>query len=175
MLKKEKVVSRRELAARIKELGRVITADYAGREPLLLGVLNGSFIFLADLVRVLKLPVEIDFIQASSYGDSTCTSGTVKVRGEGRLMAAGRDLLLVEDIVDTGRTIACLKGLLEKKGAASVRICALIDKRERREVEVSVDYAGFVIEEGFLVGYGLDYAGQHRHYPAIYRLTGGIS
>ncbi|HIJ90185.1 MAG: hypoxanthine phosphoribosyltransferase [Desulfobulbaceae bacterium] len=174
MIEKEEVVARNDIAARVKELGQAITRDYAGRRLVLIGILNGSFIFLADLVREIELPIEIDFIRVSSYGSSTCSSGTIQCTKDTELELAGKDILLVEDIVDTGRTIACLKDLLSSRKAESVKICALIDKKERREVEVVVDYAGFVVAEGFLVGYGLDHAEHHRQYPAIYKIVSGV-
>lgn len=175
MQQKEELISRDRIAVRVKELGRMITSDYAGKSLLALGILNGAFIFLADLVREIELPIEIAFLRASSYGDATCSSGAVKLEEGGGAAVAGRDVLLVEDIVDTGRTIVCLREYLLAAGAASVRIAALIDKRERREVEVTVDYYGFTVAEGFLAGYGLDCAGRHRNLPAIVRLTDGAA
>ena len=173
MIEKEEVVSRSDIARRVKELGRAITLDYAGRRLVVIGILNGAFIFLADLVREIELPMEIDFIRVSSYGSSTCSSGTIQCSKDTELELAGKDILLVEDIVDTGRTIACLRELLLLRKAESVRVCAMIDKKERRAVEVVVDYVGFEVPEGFLVGYGLDHAQQHRQYPAIYKLVSG--
>ena len=174
MIEKEEVVSRQEIAKRVQELGQAITRDYAGRQLVVIGILNGAFIFLADLVREIALPVEIDFIRVASYGSSTCSSGVIQCSKDTELDLVGKDVLLVEDIVDTGRTIACLIGLLAARYARSVKICALIDKKERREVAVAVDYAGFVVAEGFLVGYGLDHAEQHRQYPAIYKLVSPV-
>ncbi|MFA6898626.1 MAG: hypoxanthine phosphoribosyltransferase [Desulfurivibrionaceae bacterium] len=175
MIEKEEVFSRIDIAKRVKELGQAITRDYSGgSQVVMLGILNGAFIFLADLVREIELPLEIDFIRVSSYGSGTCSSGTIHCTKDTELDLAGRDVLLVEDIVDSGRTLACLKAILAARKAKSVRICALIDKQERRAVEVTVDYAGFVVTEGFLVGYGLDHAEQHRHYPAIYKIISGV-
>ncbi|MFA7381925.1 MAG: hypoxanthine phosphoribosyltransferase [Desulfurivibrionaceae bacterium] len=173
MIEKEELVSRVAIARRVKELGQAITRDYAGRRLVVIGILNGAFIFLADLVREIELPMEIDFIRVSSYGSSTCSSGAIQCSKDTELELAGKDILLVEDIVDTGRTIACLRELLMRRKAESVRVCSLIDKKERREVAVAVDYAGFEVAEGFLVGYGLDHAQQHRQYPAIYKLVSG--
>ncbi len=174
MIEKEEVVSRADIAKRVRELGQAINRDYAGRQLVMLGILNGAFIFLADLVREIELPIEIDFIRVSSYGSSTCSSGTIQCTKDAEIELAGKDILLVEDIVDTGRTLACLRQLLMARKARSVRICALIDKKERREVEVAVDYAGFAVAEGFLVGYGLDHAEQHRQYPAIYKIVSPV-
>ena len=173
MIEKEEVVSRTDIARRVKELGQAITRDYSGRRLVVVGILNGAFIFLADLVREIELPMEMDFIRVSSYGSATCSSGAVHCSKDTEIELTGKDILLVEDIVDTGRTIACLKEILTARKAASVRICTLIDKKERREVEVAVDYVGFEVAEGFLVGYGLDYAEQHRQYPAIYKIVSG--
>jgi len=174
MIEKKEVVSRKDIARRVKELGQAITRDYSGRSLVVVGILNGAFIFLADLVREIELPIEIDFIRVSSYGSSTCSSGAVHCTKDTEIGLAGKDVLLVEDIVDTGRTIACLKELLTARKADSVKVCALIDKKERREVEVEVDYAGFLVAEGFLVGYGLDHAEQHRQYPAIYKIVSPV-
>lgn len=159
-----------EIAARVGELGRQISADYRGRELVLIGVLNGAFILLADLARTLTIPVRIDFIRVASYGNAACSSGQVSLRKDVELDLHGRHLLLVEDIVDSGRTLACLREHFQQRGAASLAVCALIDKRERREVDLVVDYPGFQVESGFLVGYGLDYAEDHRQYPAVYRI-----
>jgi hypoxanthine phosphoribosyltransferase len=174
MIEKKEVVSRQDIARRVKELGQAITRDYSGRRLVVVGILNGAFIFLADLVREIELPIEIDFIRVSSYGASTCSTGAIQISKDSEIELAGKDVLLVEDIVDTGRTLACLKELFAARKAESVRICALIDKHERREVEVAVDYAGFEVAEGFLVGYGLDHAEQHRQYPAIYKLVSPV-
>jgi len=173
MIVKKEIVSRTDIARRVKELGQAISRDYSGRPLVMIGILNGAFIFLADLVREIELPMEIDFIRVASYGSGTCSSGTIQCTKDTELDLTGKDILLVEDIVDTGRTLVRLKELLATRKVASVKICALIDKKERREVEVEVDYVGFVVAEGFLVGYGLDHAQQHRHYPAIYNIVSG--
>jgi len=167
MTKQRVVFSREEITARVRELGRAISTDYAGRSLVVIGILNGAFIFLADLVREIDLDIEVDFLRVASYGNATASSGTLRFSKDIELDIRGKDVLLVEDIIDTGRTMAALKGVLADKEAASVRTCVLIDKRERREVEVAADYAGFVCHEGFLVGYGLDHAERHRQYPEI--------
>lgn len=167
----EIVYSAEQIASRARELGRRISADYQGREILLVGVLNGAFIWAADLVRVLTVPVLVDFVRTASYGQSSSSSGQVRLSKDVELPVAGRHVLLVEDIVDSGRTLARLRELFMARGVASLRVCALLDKRERRAVEVEVEYPGFVVEHGFLVGYGLDYAEQYRRYPAIYQLS----
>ncbi len=164
------VIAEEEIRKRVEELGRRISADYGGGGLVVVGVLNGAFIFTADLVRALTVPVEVDFIRVASYGDNTCSSGEVRLTKDVELSLAGKDVLLVEDIVDTGCTLKHLKELLGKRHANSVRVCALIDKSERREVAVEIDYTGFEIAEGFLVGYGLDFAEKHRNLPAVYHL-----
>jgi len=166
----EILIDRAAIAARVAELGQQISAEYAGRELLVVGVLTGAFIFTADLVRVLDLPFEVDFIRVASYGGTTSSSGQIRLSKDLESPVAGRHLLLVEDIVDTGRTLAWLQAHLLARQPASLKVCTLIDKRERREMEVAVDYAGFPVAEGFLVGYGLDYGGHHRQLPDICRL-----
>ncbi|GBE13586.1 hypoxanthine phosphoribosyltransferase [bacterium BMS3Bbin14] len=171
MATKELVLSRERIQSRVIELGQRITADYRGKKLVMIGVLNGAFIFLADLVRAVTTAHEIDFIKVASYGDSASSSGTIRLVKDVEIDVAGKDILLVEDIVDSGRTLAWLTENFAHKQAASVRVCALIDKRERRETEVGIDYTGFVLEQGFLVGYGLDYAQQYRHLPEIFALN----
>ncbi|MEJ2033342.1 MAG: hypoxanthine phosphoribosyltransferase [Deltaproteobacteria bacterium] len=164
------IFSREEIARRTRELGEAITRDYAGCRLVVIGILKGAFIFTADLVRAIDLPLEIDFIRVASYGSKSCSSGDLKLTKDVELPLAGKDVLLVEDIVDTGRTVACLKELFERHQPRSVRICALIDKKERREMDAEIDYIGFTVAKGFLVGFGLDYAERHRQYPAVYHL-----
>jgi len=169
MMDKEILFSEPEIAGRIQELGREITADYSGRPLVLIGVLKGAFMFLADLARNIDLPVEIDFIRVASYGDATTTSGTIRLTKSPEIDLTGKDVLLVEDIVDTGSTLVWLRQYFKEHQAGSVKMCALVDKYERREKEVVVDYSGFRVEKGFLTGYGLDHAEQFRNLPAIYR------
>jgi len=164
------IISRLQLQARVEELGRRITQDYQDRQLVLLGVLNGAFIFAADLCREIDLDLEIDFIQVTSYGASTESSGTIRLLKEPSIDLTGKDLLLVEDIVDTGITMAWLQEHFRQSPANTVRICSLIDKKERRKVPVEVDYIGFSLERGFLVGYGLDCAERYRNLPAVYGL-----
>lgn len=170
MATRKLLIAHADIRRQVQELGRRITADYAGRPLVVLGILNGAFIFMADLVREIKLPIEIDFIRVSSYGASSCSSGEIKFSKEIELSISGKEVLLVEDIIDTGRTISCLQDYLSRFQPKSVSICALINKKERRELEIAPKYIGFEVEKGFLVGYGLDYAEQHRHYPEIYNL-----
>ena len=171
MTLKRTLIDAETIRQRVAELGTEITRDYSGRRPVLLGVLNGAFIFMADLARAIDLPVQIDFLRVASYGDATTSSGQVRMTKEPELALEDRDVLLVEDIVDTGTTIAWLRDYITSRKAASIRICALIDKQERRQTEVDVHYRGFTVQEGFLVGYGLDYAEDYRNLPDICTLT----
>ena len=173
MAEKELIISKTEIAKRIKELGDAITNDYGNNRLLVVGILKGAFIFLADLVREIRLDMEIDFVRLASYGLET-TAGSLSFTKDIELEVRGRAILLVEDIIDTGRTLSHLKHSFENRGAQSVRLCVLIDKRERRAVDVAVDYAGFVVQQGFLVGYGLDYSERHRQLPGT-RPTSSIA
>jgi len=170
MSKQELIVSEQQIRERVEELGKQISTDYGEKNPILVGVLNGSFIFLADLVRAITIPHQIDFIRVASYGASSKSSGKIHLSKDVELGLDGRDLLLVEDIVDTGTTLKWLKEYFAGKKVRSVRTCALIDKKERRKTTVTVDYTGFTLNKGFLVGYGLDYAERYRHLPQIYHL-----
>lgn len=170
MANMEIVIDREKIASRVAELGRLISADYAGSELLVVGVLTGAFVFTADLIRAIELPLEVDFVRVGSYGEGTCSSGKIALRKDLECSVAGRHILLVEDIVDTGLTLAWLLAHLLARHPASLKACALIDKRQRREIEVVVDYVGFPVAEGFLVGYGLDCGGQQRQLPDIHCL-----
>lgn len=155
------------LQARVAELAAAIDRDYAGSDRLTcVGVLKGSVFFLVDLVKRLQVPVAIDFFQTSSYGGGT-SAGEVRIRKDLDLPVRGADVLLVEDIVDTGYTLRTILDLLRFRGARSVKLCALLDKRPARQVDVPIDYCGFPIEDLFVVGYGLDYAEKFRNLPYI--------
>ncbi|HEV8676818.1 MAG TPA: hypoxanthine phosphoribosyltransferase [Methylomirabilota bacterium] len=156
-----------ELAGRVRDLGRQLSHDYAGREPVLIGVLNGAVVFLADLMRAMDVPVRCDFIGVSSYGHTSRSSGIVKITTDLGSSIEGRDVLVVEDIIDTGRTISYLRRNLETRHPKSLRICTLLDKIERREVAVELDYVGFTIPNEFVVGYGLDHGGFYRNLPYL--------
>jgi len=164
--------NRREIEAAVRRLASEISQDYRNKNPVLLGILRGSFVFLADLIRHLDFPLEVDFIELSSYGSSTQTSGKIKVVKKLETPVRDHDVLIVEDIVDTGLTTAFLIDYLKKRKAASVRLCALTDKPSRREVPVKIDYIGFTVPNKFLVGYGLDANQKFRNLPDICYLEG---
>ena len=164
--------SRDQIAQRVRELAASISADYTGSDLVLIGILRGAFVFLADLIRQLTIPVKVDFVGAASYGSQTQTSGQVAITKELQVPVAGRELLLVEDIEDTGVTLQAIQNKLKELGPRSIKVCTLIDKRERRLVDVPVDYVGFTIAKGFIVGYGIDYAEQYRYLPDIYCIEG---
>jgi hypoxanthine phosphoribosyltransferase len=170
MADRKLILSQKDISRRVRELGAAITEDYAGTSPLVIGVLNGAFIFLADLVREIKLDIEIDFVRVASYGMSTRSSGTIRFSKDVELDIRGRDILIVEDIVDTGLTLAALQKYLKERGAGSIRTCALVDKKERHRVEVNIDYSGFEVEKGFLIGYGLDCRERYRQLNEIFHL-----
>jgi hypoxanthine phosphoribosyltransferase len=163
----EVLLSEQQIQDRVKVLGARITSDYAGRNPLLIGVLKGACFFLTDLLRAIDTRVGIEFMAISSYGASTRTSGEVRILKDLDVPVEGRDLIVVEDIVDTGLTLSYLLRNLKSRGAASVKLVALLDKYERREREVEIDYLGFQIPDHFVVGYGLDYAERYRNLPFI--------
>ena len=164
-------ISEEEIRAKVRELAARINADYRDRHPLLVGILKGAFVFLADLIREIDLQVEVDFIATSSYGRSTESTGIVKIIKDLNQSITGRDVLLVEDIVDTGLTLRYLYNLLLSRNPRSLEICVLLDKKERRKVEVPVKYVGFEVPDLFLVGYGLDYAEKFRGLKYIRALS----
>jgi hypoxanthine phosphoribosyltransferase len=157
------LITREELGSRVAEIGRAISTDYAGMDPVLVGVLKGAVVFLADLMRSIALPLTTDFMSVSSYGGSTRSSGIVKITGDLSVSIEDRHVLIVEDIIDSGRTVSYLKRNLMTRHPRSLKICALLDKVERREVDVELDYVGFAIPDVFVVGYGLDHAGLYRN------------
>ncbi|SPD76094.1 Hypoxanthine-guanine phosphoribosyltransferase [uncultured Desulfobacterium sp.] len=167
-MEKEILISRERIRERVKDLARQISSDYEGKSPLLIGILKGSVFFFADLVREISIPVDIDFIGASSYGSQMESSGKIRLTKQVDSLLCARPVILVEDIVDTGLTLTHLVKTIESNSPESIKICALIDKLERRERTVCVDYCGFQIEKGFIVGYGLDYNEKYRQLPDIY-------
>jgi hypoxanthine phosphoribosyltransferase len=162
----EVLVSEEQIQAKVVELGKRISQDYAGEELLLIGLLRGAIVFLSDLMRAIEIPVRLDFIGISSYGAST-ESGAVRLVMDLETDIAGRHVLVVEDIVDTGKTLAYLVDNLRSRQPASLRVCALLDKPERRQVPIQVDYVGFEIPDKFVVGYGLDFAEGYRNLPFV--------
>ena len=164
------LLTENEIRERVADLAQQISSDYANKKLVMIGVLKGAFIFLADLVRRLKIPVEIDFVRASSYGSSDTSCGEVKLHGGITAEIRDKDVIIVEDILDTGLTVQNLIPALKRLGPKSVKVCACIDKYERRRADCHADYVCHSVESGFLVGYGLDYAEQYRNLPAIYDL-----
>ncbi len=161
------LITREEISKAVTRLASEIRRDYQGKRPLLIGVLKGSFVFMADLIRHLDLPLEVDFIKLSSYGAAKETSGKVRVVQPLKTAIKGRDVLVIEDIVDTGITISFLLDYLRKKKPASLKFCSLTDKPSRRQVPISIDYLGFTVPNKFIVGYGLDFNEEFRYLPDI--------
>lgn len=159
--------SEEQLRQRVKELGAQITADYAGKEPVLASVLRGSYIFMADLTRAIDLPVTVDFMAVSSYGAGTKSSGQVEIKKDLSDSIEGRDLIIVEDILDSGNTLFYLMEILKARKPDSIRICTLMDKPDRRTQPIVADYVGFTIPDAFVVGYGLDYDEKYRNLPYV--------
>jgi hypoxanthine phosphoribosyltransferase len=155
------------LAARVAELGAEVSADYVGRDLLLIGVLKGAVFFMADLMRHLTVPCEVDFMAISSYGDATDSSGIVRILKDLDINIEGRDVLVVEDIIDSGLTLSYLMRNLESREPGSLEVCALLTKPERREIDIPVRYVGFEIPNKFVVGYGLDFAERYRNLPYV--------
>lgn len=163
------MISQEEIQSKVAEAGLEISRDYRDKNLILIGILKGSFIFLADLTRSISINHQVDLVGVSSYS-GTSTTGIIKFTKEPDLDLKGKDILIVEDIVDTGRTLSALMGFFKSYKPRSMKVCTLINKSERRDVEVHVDYACFDLDEGFIVGYGLDYDQNYRHLPAIYDL-----
>lgn len=163
----EVLFSEEQLAARVKEIAKQIEQDYQGKEIMLISVLRGSFVFMADLCRHIDLPCTIDFMAVSSYGKGTSSSGQVQITKDLSSDISGKDIIVVEDILDSGNTLSYLLRLLEQRHPASIRLCTLLDKPERRVKHVDVHYSGFTIPDAFVVGYGLDYAEEYRNLPYI--------
>ncbi|WP_397542097.1 hypoxanthine phosphoribosyltransferase [Roseovarius salis] len=167
----DRMISAKEIAARIEALAREISAEFAGAEKLVVvGLLRGSFVFIADLVRELEMTVEVDFIETSSYGSAMHSSREVRILKDLRGDIAGRDVLVVEDIVDTGHTLSHVLALLQSRQPAKLRTIALLDKPSRRETDITADWTGFEIPDEFVVGYGIDYAQRNRNLPYIGRV-----
>ena len=166
-LKDELLLTREEIAARVAELGAQITRDYKGKDLTTVCILKGAVVFFVDLIRAIDLPLSMDFMSISSYGNATKSSGVVRILKDLDKPVNGKDVLIIEDIVDSGMTLSFLRDNLQSRGAASLKIATLLDKPDRRRVPLHVDYCGFVIPDEFVVGYGLDYAEQYRNLPDI--------
>lgn len=164
---KSVLISEKELADKIAELGAKITEDYRGKPLLVISVLKGASVFMSDLIRKIDLPIEIDFMAASSYGTGTKTHGSVKIIKDLDINVSGYDILIVEDILDSGVTLSNLINILRSRNPRSVNVCALLTKPARRQVEVPLRYEGFTVPDEFVVGYGLDYAEKYRNLPYI--------
>lgn len=165
------LISEEDIRAKVMEIGRRISSDYAGKEVLMIGILKGAMIFLADLVREITIPAQYDFMAVSSYGASSKSSGEVRILKDLEYGVEGRHIILVEDIVDTGLTLNYLAENLKSREPASVKICTLLDKPSRRVEPVEINYNGFVIPDEFVVGYGLDYSDRYRNFPCIMVLS----
>ena len=159
-----------EIDTAVKQLAAELNRDYPGKRPILIGVLKGSFMFMADLIRHLDFPLDIEFVRLSSYGRGKESSGRIKEVQPLPVSVKGRDVIVIEDIIDTGFTVSFLLNYLRRQKPASLKLCALADKPSRRKVSVTIDYSGFTVPDKFLVGYGLDWDEQYRHLPGIYVL-----
>ena len=167
-LKTDRVlISKARIQARVKQMARKISADYRGNDPVLVGVLRGSFVFMADLLREISIPVEVDFIAVASYGNGTRSGGVVRLNQDLSSAITGRHVILVEDIVDSGLTLSYLLKNLKTRRPASIEVCTLLDKEDRRKIKVPVKYKGFKIPDKFVVGYGLDHKQRYRNLPYV--------
>lgn len=161
------LITEEQLQQKVQELGRQIAADYSDKNLLMVSVLKGSILFMADLMRAIDIPLEVDFMSVSSYGSKSVTSGEVQILKDLGGSIEGKDLLIVEDILDSGLTLSYLTKMLKSRNPSSIRLCTLLDKPERRRVPVRPDYVGFTIPDAFVVGYGLDYAEKYRNLPFV--------
>lgn len=161
------LLSEEEIEAKVRQLGEQITRDYEGKRPVFLGILKGCYVFMANLLKYVDLYCEMDFMAVSSYGSGTSSTGAVKITKDLNRDIEGKDLIIVEDILDSGVTLSYLKGYLENRNPASIRIVTLLDKPERRRTDIKADYFGFVVPNEFVVGYGLDYDEKYRNLPYI--------
>ncbi|NLV88704.1 MAG: hypoxanthine phosphoribosyltransferase [Tissierellia bacterium] len=166
--RKRILYSREDISTRIKELGQIISESYKGKDLLVVSLLRGSFIFTADLVRELSIPVEVDFMTTASYGHDEVSSGIVDIVHDIRAVAEGKDILIVDDIMDSGYTLKKVKEVLSQKNPNSIKICVMLDKPSRRKVDIEPDFVGFTIPDVFIVGYGLNYGDYYRNIPYIF-------
>jgi hypoxanthine phosphoribosyltransferase len=167
-MKKELLLGREVIEARVRELAEIISRDYAGRELIVIGVLKGAFVFMADLIRCLSIPCRVDFVRLASYGAATASSGKVLLTKDLDTSIRGKDVLIVEDIVDTGCTLSFLVDWLRERNPRTLKVCAFLDKKGRRKVPFDADYVGFSIKDDFVVGYGLDFNEMSRFLPEIW-------
>ena len=165
---KEILYTQDKIKKRVRELADKISVDYSGRELIVIGILKGAFIFMADLIRAISIPCQVDFVRCASYGTGSESSEKVVMTKDIETTIKGRDVLIVEDIVDTGLTLKYLVEWLKERSPSSLKVCALLDKRKRRKVDFEADYVGFTMDDGFLVGYGLDFGERYRFLPDIY-------
>lgn len=166
--KERTLYSREDISSRVKELGKILSEDYKGKDLLVVSLLRGSFIFTADLVRELSIPVEVDFMTTASYGHDEISSGKVEIVHDIRANASGKEILIVDDIIDSGYTLEKVKEVLSLKNPNSIKICVMLDKPSRRKVDLNPDYVGFTIPDVFIVGYGLNYGDYYRNIPYIF-------
>ncbi len=164
---KKVLIDEQKIEKRVQELGEQIEKDYQGKEPVVVAILKGSIIFYGDLVRKIKLPMRFDTMAVSSYGSGTQSSGNVKIKKDLSRDISGEDVLIIEDIIDSGNTMKALTSLLEHRGAKSIKVCAFLDKPSRRQVDFKADYIGYSIPDEFVVGYGLDYDEKYRNLPYV--------
>jgi len=167
-MQKEILFPRAAIDEKVKELAALISKDYEGRELIVIGILKGAFIFMADLIRSLSIPCQVDFARIASYGSRSVSSGKVILMKDIEMSIKGKDILIVEDIVDTGITLSYFVEWLKERNPRSLKVCAFLDKRGRRKVTFEADYVGFAIEDGFVVGYGLDFDEKARFLPDVY-------
>ena len=168
MLKIKKVLyTKKEIDKRVKKIADIISHDYQGKELIVVGVLKGAFVFMADLIRYFSIPCIVDFIRVSSYGSSTVSSGKIVIKKDIETSIEGKDILIIEDIIDTGLTLSLLVDKLKERNPHSLKVCAFLDKRRRRKVEFEADYVGFTIDDGFVVGYGIDFNEMGRFLPEV--------
>ena len=167
-MEKEILFSKEAIAGRVRELAAEISRDYPGRELIVIGILKGAFVFMADLIRALEVPCTVDFTQLASYGSGTVSTGSIVIKKDIGIDIEGKDVLVVEDIVDTGLTLDFLVKTLRERHPRSLKVCVFLDKKMRRKVPFTADYTGFAIDDGFVVGYGLDCNEQDRSLPAVY-------
>lgn len=165
------LLSREQIATIVKDLAEQISKDYKGRELVLVCILKGAFIFLSDLIRLLRAPAQVDFVRLASYGTEMKSSGRIEITKDVEIPIEGKDVLIIDDIIDSGRTLLFLKDRLALLRPRSMKICALLDKKSRREVEIEADYLGKDVDDVFVVGYGIDFNETYRHLPEIYYVT----